>query len=68
MKKWKILLTPTALKLLSDISDRRIREKLEPSLIAWRKTPKNRAKHFLVSFPGSVACLLLASGTVLFTK
>lgn len=26
--KWRILLTPTALKLLSDISDRRIQEKI----------------------------------------
>ncbi len=26
--KWQILLTPTALKLLAEISDRRIREKI----------------------------------------
>ena len=66
MKKWKILLTPTALKLLSDISDRRIREKL--GNVIDRLEEENRAKHFSGNFPDSVACVLLASATALFTK
>ncbi len=41
---WQILLTPTALKLLSDISDRRIREKIGAVIDRLVEDPEKQGK------------------------
>lgn len=45
--KWQILLTPTALKLLSGISDRRIREKIGAVIDRLTKDPEKQGKALL---------------------
>ena len=45
--KWQILLTPTALKLLSDISDRRIREKIGAVIDRLIEDPEKQGKALL---------------------
>jgi mRNA interferase RelE/StbE len=45
--KWQILLTPTALKLLSDISDRRIREKIGAVIDRLVEDPEKQGKALL---------------------
>lgn len=52
MKKWKILLTPTALKLLSDISDRRIREKIGNVIDRLEQDPEKQGKALLGELSG----------------
>jgi len=50
--KWKILLTPTALKLLSDISDRRIREKIGSVIDRLEEDPEKQGKALLGELSG----------------
>jgi len=50
--KWKILLTPTALKLLSDISDRRIREKIGNVIDRLEEDPEKQGKALLGELSG----------------
>jgi mRNA interferase RelE/StbE len=50
--KWRILLTPTALKLLSDISDRRIREKIGAVIDRLTEDPKKQGKALLGELSG----------------
>lgn len=45
--KWQILLTPTALRLLSDISDRRIREKIGTVIDRLSEDPEKQGKSLL---------------------
>jgi len=45
--KWQIQLTPTALKLLSDISDRRIREKIGAVIDRLAEDPEKQGKALL---------------------
>ena len=50
--KWQILLTPTALKLLSDISDRRIREKIGAVFDRLNEYPEKQGKALLGELAG----------------
>ena len=50
--KWQILLTPTALKLLSDISDRRIREKIGTVIDRLTEDPEKQGKALLGELAG----------------
>ena len=50
--KWQILLTPTALKLLSDISDRRIREKIGAAIDRLTEDPEKQGKALLGELAG----------------
>lgn len=50
--KWQILLTPTALKLLSDISDRRIREKIGAVIDRLAEDPEKQGKALLGELTG----------------
>lgn len=50
--KWKILLTPTAMKLLSDISDRRIREKIATVIDRLIEEPEKQGKSLLGELSG----------------
>jgi mRNA interferase RelE/StbE len=50
--KWQILLTPTALKLLSDISDRRIREKIGVVIERLIEYPEKQGKALLGELAG----------------
>lgn len=45
--KWQILLTPTALNLLADISDRRIREKIGAVIDRLTEDPEKQGKALL---------------------
>lgn len=49
---WQILLTPTALKLLSDISDRRIREKIGAVIDRLTEDPEKQGKSLLGELSG----------------
>lgn len=50
--KWQILITPTALKLLSDISDRRIREKIGAVIDRLTEDPEKQGKALLGDLSG----------------
>lgn len=50
--KWNILLTPTALKLLADISDRRIREKIGAVIDRLTEDPEKQGKALLGELAG----------------
>lgn len=50
--KWQILLTPTALKLLADISDRRIREKIGSAIDRLAEDPEKQGKALLGELAG----------------
>lgn len=50
--KWQILLTPTALQLLSDISDRRIREKIGAVIDRLAEGPEKQGKALLSELAG----------------
>ncbi|HIJ96421.1 MAG TPA: type II toxin-antitoxin system mRNA interferase toxin, RelE/StbE family [Desulfuromonadales bacterium] len=50
--KWQILLTPTAMKLLSDISDRRIREKIGAVIDCLTEDPEKQGKALLGELAG----------------
>jgi mRNA interferase RelE/StbE len=50
--KWQVLLTPTALKLLSDISDRRIREKIGTVIDRLTEDPEKQGKALLGELSG----------------
>jgi mRNA interferase RelE/StbE len=50
--KWQILLTPTALKLLSDISDRRIRESIGAVIDRLTEDPEKQGKALLGELAG----------------
>lgn len=50
--KWQILLTPTALKLLSDISDRRICEKIGAVIDRLTEDPEKQGKALLGELAG----------------
>jgi mRNA interferase RelE/StbE len=50
--KWQIQLTPTALKLLSDISDRRIREKIGAVIDRLAEDPEKQGKALLGELSG----------------
>jgi len=50
--KWQILLTPTALKFLSDISDRRIREKIGAVIDRLVEDPEKQGKSLLGELSG----------------
>lgn len=50
--KWQILLTPTALKLLADISDRRIREKIGAVIDRLAEDPEKQGKALLGELAG----------------
>ncbi|RII30187.1 MAG: plasmid stabilization protein [Geobacter sp.] len=50
--KWQILLTPTALKLLSDILDRRIREKIGAVIDRLAEDPEKQGKALLGELAG----------------
>ena len=49
---WKILLTPTVLKLLKDISDRRIREKIGAVIDRLAEDPEKQGKALLGELSG----------------
>ena len=49
---WQILLTPTALKLLADISDRRIREKIGAVIDRLTEDPEKQGKALLGELSG----------------
>lgn len=49
---WKILLTPTALKLLADISDRRVREKIGTAIDRLAEEPEKQGKALLGELSG----------------
>jgi len=49
---WQILLTPTALKLLSDIPDRRIREKIGAVINRLAEDPEKQGKALLGELAG----------------
>ncbi len=49
---WRIQLTPTALKLLSDISDRRIREKIGAVIDRLTEEPEKQGKALLGELSG----------------
>ena len=48
--KWQILFTPTAFKLLSDISDRHIREKIGAVIDRLTEDPEKQGKALLGEF------------------
>lgn len=50
--KWQILLTPTAQKLLSEISDRRIREKIGAVIGRLAENPDKHGKALLGELSG----------------
>ena len=50
--KWQIQLTPTALKLLSGISDRRIREKIGAVIDRLAEDPEKQGKALLGELAG----------------
>lgn len=50
--KWQILLTPTALQLLADISDRRIREKIGAVIDRLVDDPEKQGKALLGELSG----------------
>ena len=50
--KWQILLTPTALKFLSDIPDRRIREKIGAVIDRLTEDPEKQGKALLGELAG----------------
>ena len=50
--KWQILLTPTAMKLLADISDRRIREKIGAVIDRLAGDPEKQGKALLGELSG----------------
>ena len=50
--KWQILLTPTTLKLLSEISDRRIREKIGEEIDRLTEDPEKQGKALLGELAG----------------
>jgi mRNA interferase RelE/StbE len=50
--KWQILLTPTALKLLAEISDRRIREKIGAVIDRLAEDPEKQGKALLGELSG----------------
>lgn len=50
--KWRILLTPTALKLLAEISDRRIREKIGAVIKRLAEEPEKQGKALLGELSG----------------
>ena len=50
--KWHILLTPTALKLLSGISDRRVREKIGSVIDRLAEDPEKQGKALLGELAG----------------
>ena len=50
--KWQIKLTPTALKLMSDISDRRIREKIGAVIDRLTEDPEKQGKALLGELSG----------------
>lgn len=50
--KWQVLLTPTALKLLADISDRRIREKIGSVIDRLAEDPEKQGKALLGELVG----------------
>lgn len=50
--KWQILLTPTALKLLADISDQRIREKIGLVIDRLAEDPEKQGKALLGELAG----------------
>ncbi len=50
--KWQILLTRTALKLLSDISDRRIREKIGAVIDRLTEDPEKQGKALIGELSG----------------
>lgn len=49
---WNVLLTPTALKLLADISDRRIREKIGAVIDRLAEEPQKQGKALLGELSG----------------
>ena len=49
---WRILLTPTALKLLSDITDRRIRGKIGAAIDRLAEDPEKQGKALLGELSG----------------
>lgn len=49
---WEILLTPTAYKLLKDISDRRIREKIGEFIDRLAEDPEKQGKALLGELTG----------------
>ncbi len=50
--KWQLLLTPTALKMLADISDRRIREKIGAVIDRLAEDPEKQGKALLGELAG----------------
>ena len=50
--KWQILFTPTAFKLLSDISDRHIREKIGAVIGRLTEDPEKQGKALLGELAG----------------
>ena len=50
--KWQILFTPTAFKLLSDISDRHIREKIGAVIDRLTEDPEKQGKALLGELAG----------------
>jgi mRNA interferase RelE/StbE len=50
--KWQILFTPTAFKLLFDISDRRIREKIGAVIDRLTEDPEKQGKALLGELAG----------------
>jgi mRNA interferase RelE/StbE len=50
--KWQILLTPTAVKLLADITDRRIREKIRVVIERLTEDPEKQGKALLGELAG----------------
>jgi mRNA interferase RelE/StbE len=53
--KWRVLLTPMALKLLSEISDRRIREKIGVVIERLVEEPEKQGKALLGNYPDYAA-------------
>ena len=49
---WRILLTPTAVKLLADIADRRVREKLAATIDRLAEDPGKQGKALLGELSG----------------
>ena len=49
---WRILLTPTAVQLLADISDRRIREKIGAVIDRLSEEPEKQGKALLGELSG----------------
>ena len=49
---WRIILTPTAMKLLSEISDRRIREKIGAVIDRLTDDPEKQGKALLGELAG----------------